>query len=424
MLDIKFIRENPKRIKEECLKRAVDFDIDLFLKIDEERKEKKKRFEEIAFEKNKATKLIPRIENKEEKEKILEKMRELDKESDILREELKTLDEKFEKMYCQIPNICFPDVPEGKDEKANVVIKEVGKKLNFKFKSKDYLEIARNLDLIDIERAAKVSGSRFGYIKKEAALLELALINLAFDVLKKEGFIPIFPPVMIKPEMMKAMGYIDTKKDRDEKYFLEKDNLFLVGTAEQSIGPMHANEVFKKEDLPKRYVAFSTCFREEAGSYGKDTKGILRVHQFDKIEMFSFAKPEDSEKEHKYIVSLQEKLMKLLKIPYRVVRLCSGDLARPSASTIDIETWLPGQNKYRETHSSSNCADFQARRLNIRYRDEKGKISFIHTLNGTAFAIGRTLIAIIENYQQKDGSVKVPGVLRKYTGFKIIKSKF
>jgi seryl-tRNA synthetase len=239
------------------------------------------------------------------------------------------------------------------------------------------------------------------------------------------------PPVMIKPEMMKAMGYINEIPNAEfqisnkngEVYFLRDDDLLLVGTAEQSIGPMHAGEVFNEKDLPKRYVAFSTCFRREAGSYGKDTKGILRVHQFDKVEMFSFCTPEQSVKEHELFLAMEEKLMQKLKIPYRVVQMCTGDLGDPAAAKYDIEAWMPGQKEYRETHSTSNCTDFQARRLNIRYRSTSHKLpttSYVHTLNGTAFAIGRTLIAIIENYQQKDGSIKVPKALRKYVGFKKI----
>lgn len=421
MLDINFIRENPKLIKEECLKKGVDFDIDLFLKIDKEKRENLQMLEEISAKKNKSTKLIPTLKTEEEKKEIIQEMREIDKEGDKIKERLKKLDEDFETMVCQIPNLCNCNVPVGKDEKSNIVLKEEGKKPNFRFQPKDYLELSKELDLIDIERASKVSGSRFGYIKNQAAVLEIALINYAFEKLIKEGFVPVIPPVLIKPEMMKAMGYIDTQKDRDERYFLEKDNLYLVGTSEQSVGPMHKDEIM--EHLPKRYVIFSTCFREEAGSYGKDTKGILRVHQFDKVEMFSFTKPEDSEKEHMFLVSIEEKLMKSLKIPYRLVQLCSGDLARPSSATLDIESWFPGQNEYRETHSSSNCTDFQARRLNIRYKEESGKLNFVHTLNGTVFAIGRMLIAIIENYQQKDGSIKVPKVLQKYTGFKAITCK-
>jgi len=421
MLDINYIRDNPQKIKEECAKRGLDFDIRLFLEIDKKRREKIKEIEEIAHQKNKANKLIPKLSDEKEKEKILNEMRVLDKKGDQIKKELKELEQKFKEMYCLIPNVCLPNVPKGKDDKDNIVLKRVGKKPVFKFKPKDYLEISEKLDLIDIKRAAKVAGTRFGYIKRELAQIEFALVSFTFDFLTKKDFIPLIPPVMVKPEMMKAMGYIDTEEDKKERYFLEKDNLYLVGTAEQSVGPMHSNEIFKEKELPKRYVAFSTCFREEAGSYGKDTKGILRVHQFDKIEMFSFVKPEESEKEHQFLVEIQESLMRKLKIPYQVVQLCSGDLARPSSATIDIETWMPGQNKYRETHSSSNCTDFQARRLNIRFQDKKGKLHFVHTLNGTAFAIGRTLIAIIENYQQKDGSIKVPKALQKYLKFKVIK---
>jgi seryl-tRNA synthetase len=416
MLDIKFIRENIDKIKENCEKRGVKVDIKSLLRVDEKRRKVLGKVEEINAQKNKASKEIPGLGSKEKKI-IISEMQKLDKESDKMEKELKNLDQEFEELISQIPNLCFESVPSGKDECDNVVIRKVGKKPKFSFKQKDYLEIAENLDLIDIKRAAKVSGTRFGYLKKEAALLEIALINLAFEVLIKQGFIPVIPPVLIKPEMMKAMGYIDTKEDLEDKYFLKKDNLFLVGTSEQVIGPIHAQEVL--EGLPKRYVSFSTCFRQEAGSYGKDTKGILRVHQFDKVEMFSFVKPEDSEKEHKYLLSLEEKLMKLLELPYRVVQLCSGDLAKPSAATYDIEAWIPSENKYRETHSTSNCTDFQARRLNIKHKGKK--LEFVHTLNGTAFAIGRMLIAIIENHQQKDGSIKVPKALQKYTGFKVVK---
>ena len=315
------------------------------------------------------------------------------------------------------------DVPEGKDESEKVVLREEGGRPKFKFQPKDYLEIAQNLDLIDVERAGKVSGTRFGYLKREAALLEFALVRLAFEALAKEGFIPVVPPVLIKTESMRGMGYIDTEADKEERYSLEKDNLYLVGTSEQSIGPMHKDEILEEKELPKRYAAFSTCFRREAGSYGKDTKGILRVHQFDKVEMFSFCKPEDSKKEHQFLLSMEEKLMRLLKLPYRVVRLCAGDLSRPSAATFDIEAWMPGQDEYRETHSTSDTTDFQARRLNIRYKNPKtGKNEFVHTLNGTAFAVGRMIIAILENCQQADGSVKIPEVLQKHMGgLKVIK---
>ena len=419
MLDIKFIKENPDKVKEGCRKKQVKINIGRLLKIDGERRKNMAEIEKIFARKNKAGRKISKTEDKKAKNKIISEMKKIDKKSDRLKKILNNLNQEFQELMYQIPNLPFDDVPVGKDEKSNKIVRRAGKKTKFSFKPKDYLEIAENLELIDIKRAAKVSGSRFGYLKGELALMQFALLNLVFDELVKEGFIPTIPPVLIKSELMKGMGYIDTKEDMEERYFLEKDKLYLVGTSEQSIGPMHKDEIFQEKELPRRYVAFSTCFREEAGSYGKDTKGILRVHQFDKAEMFSFCRPENSKKEHQFLISMQEKLMKQLGLPYQLVQLCTGDLARPSANTFDIETWLPGQNRYRETHSASNCTDFQSRRLNIRYRSKRtNKTDFVHTLNGTGFAFGRILIAIVENYQQKDGSIKVPKVLQKYLKFK------
>ena len=402
MLDIKFIRENSKKVKQGAENKGIKIDIDKILKLNEKRRSSIQDIEELKAEKNKLG-----IENRDRGREIKNKIKDLEPRLEKIKEE-------FSKLMLEIPNIPLDDVPIGKDEKHNKVIRKVG---STKKSSKDYLKIAEELDIIDIKRASKVSGTRFGYLKNQAVLLELGLVQLAFDVLRKKNFIPIIPPAMIKPEMMKAMGY--TERGEDEIYYINKDNLYLIGTAEQAIGPMHANEIFNKRDLPKRYVGFSPCFRREAGSYGKDTKGILRVHQFDKVEMFSFCKPENSAKEHKLFLSLEEKLMKLLKIPYRVVQVCTGDLGDPAASKFDIESWMSGQNKYRETHSTSNCTDFQSRRLNIRYRGKKG-LEFVHTLNGTAFAVGRMIISIIENYQQKDGSIEVPKALQKYTRFKKI----
>ena len=421
MLDIKFIRQNPEKVKEGCRAKQVKVDIDRLLEVDKKRRETLQALEDIRAQKNKANKEIQRAKDKKEKEKIILKMRELDKNNDRLDENLKELEGEFNSLMLQIPNLPQEDVPVGKDEKGNVVLKEVGEKTKFDFKPKNYLEIAQNLDLVDIKRAAKISGSRFGFIKKEAAFLEFALINLAFDTLIEQGFLPIIPPVMIKPEMARGMGYPE-QFDGEEAYYIEKDNLYLVGTSEQSMGAMHAGEIFEGKDLPQRYLGFSTCFRREAGAYGKDTRGIFRVHQFDKVEMFSFCRPEDSKKEHKFFLEMEEKLMKSLKIPYRLVQICTGDLGFPTAAKYDIEAWLPSENRYRETHSTSNCTDFQARRLNIHYRTKRG-LEFVHTVNGTVFAIGRILIAIIENYQQKDGSIKVPEALQKYLKFQKIGSQ-
>lgn len=400
MLDIKFIRENPDEVKESCQKRQIKCDIGRLLELDEKRRELLQEIEGMKAEQNKLGK-----DQQEKAKEIKWKIKDSEPVLDKVKEEL-------DKLMFQVPNLIADDVPEGKNEKENKVLRKEGKKPKLDFSPKDYLAVAEKLDIIDIKRAAKVSGTRFGYLKGGAALLEFALIQLAFEILTKEGFVPVIPPVMLKEKPMAGMGYLD--QGADEVYHLEKDNLYLVGTSEQSIGVMHMDEILKEKDLPKRYVGFSTCFRREAGAYGKDTKGILRVHQFDKAEMFSFCLPEKSKEEHQFLLSMQEKLMKLIEVPYQVVHLCTGDTAAPSVSTYDIEAWMPGQNQYRETHSTSNCTDFQARRLNIRYKS-KDSVKFVHTLNGTAFA-QRSILAIIENYQQKDGTIEVPKVLRKYMG--------
>ena len=266
--------------------------------------------------------------------------------------------------------------------------------------------------MVDMKRAAKVSGPRFGYLKNQAVLLQFALIQYSLEILLKECFIPVIPPVLIKDEMMKGMGYLEHGEDK-ETYFLDKDKLYLVGTSEQSIGPMHADEILDEAKLAIRYAAYSTCFRREAGTYGKDTRGVFRVHQFDKLEMFVFCHPADSNEEHDYLLSLEEKLVQALKLPYRVVKMCTGDLGYPAARKYDIECWFPAQEKYREVTSTSSCTDFQARRLNIKFKRREGHIQYVHTLNGTMFA-QRLILAILENYQQKDGTVKIPKVLQKY----------
>jgi len=422
MLDIGFIRENPDKVRKALVDRGADFDLDYFLALDRRRRGKIAEVDEMRARQNEFADQIARVPTDvgTRAEKIAASRLVKEKLGHV-EFELKVLEEEFEELMRKIPNMPDPVTPVGKDERDNAVLREVGKKPHFTFVPRDYINIAMRPGLIDTERAAKVSGSRFGYIKGDLARLEFALVQFAFDALVKMGFIPIVPPVMVREEMMRAMGYIDTDEDQEERYFLEKDKLFLVGTSEQSVVPMHADEIFDARDLPRRYIAFSSCFRREAGSYGKDTRGILRAHQFDKAEMVSFTKPEDSKKEHEFLLDTEEELMRSLGLPYRVVALCTGDLSRPSARTIDIETWLPGQNggagEYRETHSCSNTTDFQARRLNIKYRPTDGaKPELVHILNGTAFAMGRTLIAIMENYQQEDGSIAIPEALQPYMG--------
>jgi len=417
MLDINFIRENSDKVKKACLDKNINVDVDRVLELDKTKREIMTEMEMLRAEQNKISRggkenSVLIVQAKEIKGKIKEMEPELEKVTGSL-----------QALLLQLPNIPFDEVPVGKDDSENKILRQTGHKPLFLFsKPKDYMDLGEDLDLIDTERASKVAGSRFGYIKGELALLEFALIKLVMDTVTKENFTPVIPPVIVKDQVARGTGYFEAA-DEKEAYYLQEDKMYLVGTSEQSIVAMHSDEILNENDLPKRYVGFSTCFRREAGSYGKDTRGILRVHQFDKLEMVIFSTPEQSKNEHELLLKMEEKLMKALELPYQVIDICTGDLGRPAAKKYDIEAWLPSENKYRETHSTSNCTDFQARRLNIRYRDKSGKVNFVHTLNGTAFAIGRILIMIMENYQQKDGSIKVPKALQKYCGFKTIKQK-
>jgi len=414
MINISDLRENPdKYIKGTKAKQYSENVVDKALKADEEWRELLRKTELLRKERNELSKNFDKG-NLEEAKKVKDDLRNAETK-------LKEMGAETKKLLMDIPNPPAKDVKEGKNDKENEVIEKVGEKTTFDFEAKDYLSVAEGLDIIDIERAGKVSGSRFGYLKGDAVLLEFALINLASEVLTKEGFIPVVPPVLIKKEMMEGMGYLEHRGEED-MYVFDKDQLVLVGTSEQSIGPMHSGEILKLGEKPLRYMGFSTCFRREAGSYGKDTKGIIRVHQFDKVEMFSITKPSDSDKEHEFLLSMERKLFDLLEIPYQVVKMCSGDLGAPATRKYDLEAWMPGQNTYREVTSTSNTTDFQSRRLNIKYQTKDGT-EFVHMLNGTAFAVGRTLVAIIENYQTKEGEVKVPEALQKWVGKKIISKR-
>ncbi len=407
MIDIKFLRENPQVVQKAARDKGIDVDVNHILEIDAKYRELQQSVQKLREERNK----VSRQQNIELGKKIKNDL-------EIKENALKAVEEELNDWLLKIPNPAKTDVKVGKDEKENEVIRKHKEPAKFDFEPKDHLELGEKLDIIDVKRAAKVSGTRFGYLKNEGALLELALVQLSFELLIKEGFIPVIPPVLIKKDVMKTLGYMEHGGSED-MFHLDNDDLVLVGTAEHAIVPMHKDEVFNKKDLPKRYVGFSTCFRREAGSYGKDTKGILRVHQFDKVEMVSFVSEEDDDKEHEYSLSLEEKLFQILEIPYQVVKMCTGDLGFPVAKKYDIEAWMPSQNKYREVTSTSTTTDFQSRRLNIKYQDG-GEKKYTHILNGTAFAIGRTIIAILENYQGSDKSVIVPEVLQKYLGKEVI----
>lgn len=428
MIDIENLRANPQPYRESVKNRNYDPKIvDDFLATDEQWRKATAEVEKMRAEQKQLGAQRKIEEAKALKGKIAE-----------LETGLGELEAKRHAQLKKIPNLTMPWVVVGKDDSQNETLREVGKKTAFHFKHKDYVELSEKLGIIDTVRAGKVSGSRFGYIMGGLARLEFALIQFAVDTVTNEkllaklikqnklklspkAFIPVIPPVMIKEEMMEGMGYVE--RGGDEIYHFDADKLYLVGTSEQSIGPMHSGETFAAEELPRRYLGFSTCFRREAGSYGKDTKGILRVHQFNKLEMFSITTAESAGDEHKLLLAIEEYLMQALELPYRVLNICSGDLGDPAAAKYDIEVWLPGQldgkGQYRETHSTSNTTDFQSRRLGIKYKDALGS-HYAHMLNGTAFS-ERPLLAIIENFQTEKGTVKVPKVLQKYTGLKEIK---
>ncbi len=416
MLDISFIRENPDKVKNGIEKKNADPKlVDKFLRLDTEWRTKVKALDELKAEQNALSSELA----KGPKEDLISRAQLLKQRIADIETERQAVELKRDDILNKLPNIPFEDVPVGKNERENKVIREVGERPKFDFKPKDYMALGESLGLINVKKAGEVSGSRFGYLMKEAALMEFGLVRLAFDLLLKEGFIPVVPPVMIKPEVYTGMGRL-AGEQREDKYFLPKDELYLVGSAEHTLGPLQMNEVLEEKELPRRYVGFSTCFRREAGSYGKDTKGILRVHQFDKVEMYSFVKPEDSEKEHQFLVSMQEKMRQALELPYRIVEICTGDMGWTDARQFDIETWLPSENIYRENGSCSNTTDFQTRGINAKYKTKDGKKMILHSLNGTAFAMGRTIITILENYQTKDGKVRVPKALQDYVGKKEI----
>ena len=401
MLDIKFIRENPEQVQKGAKDKNIDVDVQKILELDTDFRALSTKLQELFAERNAAA-----------KERNIEKGKSLKVEIDEKEAGLGELKQSLEESLLNIPNIANADVKAGKNDTENDVVKTVGEVKKFNFTPKDHIELGQLLDIIDIERATKVSGSRFAYLKNEGALLEMALVQFAMETLVNEGFTPIVPPTIITKETMRKLGYMENGGDEDMFQLKDNDSV-LVGTAEQSIVPMHSDEVFSVKDLPKRYVGFSSSFRREAGSYGKDTRGILRVHQFDKVEMVSFVPEEQDESEHDYLLSLEEKFFQALEIPYQVIKMCTGDLGFPVARKYDIEAFIPTQEKYREVTSTSTTTDFQARRLNIKYQVGEDK-KLVHILNGTAFAIGRTLIAILENNQEEDGSVMIPEVLRKY----------
>lgn len=410
MLDIKFIIENPGLVKQGAAKKNIKVEIDKIEELYKNRNEKLAQAEKLRAEQNTASK------GQMDEEKI-EKMKEIKKQIKSLEPEIEKLEKELEELALMVPNPPLDSVPEGKEEEDNKIINTFGEKPKFDFEPKDHIQLGKDLDIIDIERGTRASGARFYYLKNEAALLEFALLQFAVHKLHAKGFAPVITPALVKEEAMFATGFFPAERNEVYNVNPEDDNLFLIGTSEVPLTMLHATEILDESALPTRYCGFSTCFRREAGSYGKDTAGIIRVHQFDKVEMFSFCHPDKSEAEHKLILEIEEEIMQDLGFHYQVVNICGGDLGAPAAKKYDIEVWIPTQNKYRELTSCSNCTDFQARRAKIRYKKDNKNL-YLHTLNGTAIAIARTLVAILENNQNKDGSITIPEVLRPFMGGK------
>ena len=425
MIDINLVRENPNLVKDNIKKKFQNEKlilVDELRKLDEEWRRLKQRLDESRHERNKISEKIneaKKAKNENEAKILIKKIQDLPKQIKEFNEKEAKMQEKTKEILLRLPNIISKDTPIGKDASENKEVKKIGKIHKFKFPVKNHVELAETLNLIDFEKSAKTSGNGFYYIKNELAYLNQALIRFALDFMKKKKYNYIEAPLMLKSNI--AFAAFDKKSIEESVYKIENEDLNLIGTAEQSLLGMHFNETISESQLPLKYFSYSMCFRKEVGAHGINEKGLWRTHQFNKIEQFIFCKPEDSEKYYKELLKNSEEILKLLKLPYRVLEICSGDLADWKYRSADLEVYRPTTGKYEEVMSLSNCTDYQARKLNIKYEDNNKDRKILHTLNDTALATSRILVAILENYQQKDGSIKVPAVLQRYTGFKIIK---
>ena len=417
MIDIKLLRKNPEIVKMDLEKRYETEKtewVDKILEYDKEKRLLQTEINELRHRRNILTTDVAKLRDQEKD------LRPILDEAKTIPDKIKKIENEFgeytlktQRLLERIPNLTHESVPRGRDETENVVVRSWGIKPEFNFEPKDHIDLGLALDIMDIERAAKVSGARFYYLKGVAALLEVALIRLGFEVTTQEGFIPILPPVMVRREAIYGAGFLPAGEE--DIYYVKDRDLCLVGTAEIPLAAMHMSEILDEDQLPLYYAGFSSCFRTEAGAHGRDTKGIFRVHQFDKLELFTYTTPETSWIEHEKLISVVEKIYQRLGLHYRIVNICSGELGATAAKKYDLEVWLPGQEKYREIVSCSNCTDYQARRLNIRVRKKTAeKPRLVHTLNSTAVAMGRVIVAILENFQQEDGSVIIPKGLKKF----------
>lgn len=431
MLDIHFIRANADKVKAAVAQKklASRVDVDALLQLDESLVNERKSYEAFLQQKNLVDSKMKAAKDAAERSALIEEGKQIKLQAKDVETKVAALEAQLNELLLQLPNVTSERMPVGKSEDENVVARKWGEPTQFAFTPKDHVELGQHLDIIDCETSGEVSGSRFFYLKGAAVLLQFALVQFVMQTLankevikacaEKVGnpfytpFVPMLPPIMMKPEVMKKMDRLDPL---EERYVFAEDNLVLVGSAEHTMGSYHMNKVWQEAELPVRYIGYSTAFRREAGSYGKDVRGILRVHQFDKMEMETFVPVEFGQVEQDLIVALQEYIVQALKIPHQVIQICTGDTGKPDFNQYDIECWIPAQNRYRETHTSDYMTDFQARRLNIRYKDKNGKNQYVHMNDATAVAIPRILIAILENYQQADGSVLVPSVLQPYVG--------
>jgi seryl-tRNA synthetase len=417
-LDLKQIRTDPERVRSALARRGAAEQLDELIDADERRRELNTRIDTVRAEQNKLSAEIEEAAKAgkagdPEFAELREKSSGLKSELKELEPQLAELDQRREQLLAALPNIPDPDAPEGETEEDNVTVREVGDLPEFDFEPLDHLELAQRHGWIEMEAAAETSGSRFAYLMGDLVMIELALVRFAMETIRGEGFEPTVPPVLVRERALFGTGVFPG--EREMIYEIPKDELFLVGTSEVSLASLHADQIMEPSDLPKRYGGFSTCFRREAGAAGRDTRGIFRVHQFDKVEMFSFVEPGSSGDEHERILGIQERILQALEFPYRVVDIAVGDLGAPAARKFDCEAWIPSQGRYREVTSCSNTTDYQARRLSARYRPARGEgPEPVHTINGTAVAVGRTLIPLLENGQRGDGSVGLPASLQEF----------
>jgi seryl-tRNA synthetase len=411
VLDVRAIREDPDRFRKGLARRNLADAVDLILALDERRRQLTVRVEELRAEQNRSSKAIGRAEG-EDKQRLIGEVARVSAEVKELEPQLEQVEAELSDLLARTPNLPHESAPDGFTDEDAVEVRRHGEPPAFEFEPRDHVALGEALGVLDVERGVRTSGSRFVYLLGDIVQVQFALVRHALDILTVRGFVPVIPPVLVREEAMFGSGFLPT--DEVNIYVTSPDELYLVGTSEVSLAAFHAGEILDEADLPIRYAGYSTCFRREAGTYGKDMGGMFRVHQFDKVEMFSFARPEDSWDEHEFLVGIEEEIVGNLELPYRIVNVAAGDLGGAAAKKYDLEVWLPGQDRYRELTSCSNYTDYGARRGQTRIRRSSGEVEVLHTLNGTATAIGRTLIAILENNQRADGSVALPTALHAY----------